>query len=134
MPVVQLIRSKRRSSHRSVVRAVAEVLETRRMLATITVNDTGDVTAVDANTTLREALAQAAAQAGSDDIAFDATVFATPQTITLTQGALQVDSNVTINGTGSANLTIDANDLSRVFDVYTVTAIMNGLTITGGQA
>jgi len=51
-------------------------------------------------------------------VTFDtAGVFATPQTITLTSGELLIGKNVTITGTGAANLTVSGSNVTRVFDV-----------------
>src|SRR6185369_1735966 len=49
-------------------------------------------------------------------ITFDAAVFATPQTITLTTGEILVDKNLTING-GTSQVTLSGNNASRVFNV-----------------
>jgi large repetitive protein len=77
----------------------------------------------DASCSLRDALLEAAATGGGN-ITFDATAFATAQTITLANGALSVPSATTIAGatTGSGaslvNLvTVDGNAASNVFTV-----------------
>src|SRR5262245_37014169 len=80
-----------------------QALEDRTVPATITVNDIGDTIAVDSKVTLREALQSinAAANVNSDVVAvgaygsadsiqFDATVFGTPQTISLLTGQLTI--------------------------------------------
>jgi parallel beta-helix repeat protein len=68
-------------------------------------------------------------------ITFDPTVFATAQTITLTNGVLELSdtsSPITITAP-SAGVTINANATGRVFLVDTgVSASLTGLTITGG--
>jgi hypothetical protein len=90
--------------------------------------------------TLRAALATAAAD-GSANITFDPATFATPQTITLTSGTLNIPSNTTIAGatTGSGaalqNLvTVSGGGSSSVFTVNSgVTgASIHNLTITEG--
>ena len=74
---------------------------------------------------------------GAATITFDPTVFAAPQTITLTGGQLELSDTgglETITGP-AAGLTIDAGGKSRVFQVDSgVTAALSGLTITGGSA
>jgi hypothetical protein len=64
-----------------------------------------------------------------------------PQTITLTQGELDLTQPVTIAGPGAANLTISGNGASRVFTVGhdcspnpSLTVSLSGLTIAGGSA
>ncbi len=72
----------------------------------------------------------------AETITFDPTAFATPQTIVLTRGQLELSDTggmQTISGP-AAGLTITANDASRVFLVDSgVTATLSGLTITGGS-
>ena len=102
--------------------------------ATIIVTNTAD-TGPDtpAAGSLRAALASA-----TDGDTIDATGIT--GTITLMPGAtssaqLTVDKSVTILGPGPANLTVDANHLSRVFDItpgHTVT--IDGLAIVNGDA
>lgn len=70
-------------------------------MATFIVNQIGDDTAAEAaGTTLREAIALAAGTAGADTIVFDGAVFAPEDTFTihLVQGALLIDSDLTIDG------------------------------------
>ncbi len=68
-------------------------------------------------------------------ITFDPTVFATPQTITLTGQQLELTNTAameTITGP-AAGVTVSGGGLSRVFQVDSgVTASFSGLTITGG--
>jgi len=81
---------------------------------------------------LREALS--AAQPG-DTIAFDPSIRS--GTIRLTNGQLNIDRSLTINGSGS-NITVDAGGNSRVFYISDrinsnlSTVFIDGLTITGG--
>ncbi len=86
---------------------------------------------------LRQAVNLASALDASETITFDASVFATAQTITLMQGPLALSDTggtETITGT-SAGLTISGGGDSRVFDVAAgVTAVISELTITGGSA
>ncbi|AKS41982.1 choice-of-anchor D domain-containing protein [Wenzhouxiangella marina] len=55
-------------------------------------------------------------------------------TITLSNGELLISSNVTIAGPGSADLTLDANSSSRIFNVDGATATIGGITLTGGYS
>ena len=92
-------------------------------------------TPVAGETDLREAITLANAIAGANTITFDATVFATPQTIILggTQLALtNTTGTETITGP-AAGVTVSGNHASRVFQVNaSVTASISGLTISGG--
>ena len=91
--------------------------------ATMTVTNTNDSGAG----SLRQAIADAH---DGDTIDFGVT-----GTITLTTGELLVNKSVTINGPGLDNLTVDGNHATRVFHVSGgVTATIDGLTITNGQA
>lgn len=85
--------------------------------------------------TLRAVLATAVAD-GSANITFDPTIFATPQTITLTSGTLTIPSNTTITGatTGSGatlqNLvTVSGGGSSNNFSVFTVNSGVTGAAI-----
>ncbi len=74
-------------------------------------------------------------QSGKSSITFDANVFKTAKTITLLGKQLELSNTkqlMSITGP-SKGVTIDADDLSRVFQVSAgVKASMSGLTITGG--
>src|SRR5437016_1267861 len=71
-----LKRSVRRSPQWSslICAARIESLETRRLLASIVVNTTLDETIANSTTSLREAVAQAQANAGDDTITFSSSV------------------------------------------------------------
>lgn len=97
-----------------------------------TVNDLVD--ANDGVTSFREALLQAKTQPGKDIINFDPIVFGTtPKTITLNLGQLKIDSDVDIIGTSAASLTINGNNLSRVFSIEGAIANISNLTIANGK-
>jgi hypothetical protein len=74
--------------------------------------------------------------AGISTITFDPTVFATPQTITLTGTQLELSNpseTETITGP-AAGVTVSGGGLSRVFQIDgMVTASISGLTITGSN-
>jgi hypothetical protein len=85
---------------------------------------------------LRQAINLANALSSADTIAFDATLFATPQTITLSAGqfTLMDKEKTTINGPGESVLTVSGGGTSRVFELDHGLAAISGLTITGGSA
>jgi uncharacterized repeat protein (TIGR01451 family) len=109
-------------------------LATGLCVTTIPVTNTDD-TGPDtpAPNSLRAALA-----AASDGDTIDATGISGAITLVpglISSAQLVVDKSVTILGPGPANLTVDANHLSRVFHItpgHTVT--INGLTIANGLA
>ncbi|MEH2044356.1 Calx-beta domain-containing protein [Nostoc sp.] len=85
---------------------------------------------------LRQAIINANNDPGIETILFDTTgIFgdATPDTITLTSGELNVTEGVIIQGTGANKLTISGNNTSRVFNASASLSI-DGLKITGGNA
>lgn len=103
--------------------------------ATFTVNDNGDGS--DSNTgdgvcnngsgvcTLRAAIGQANALAGPDVINFSGGM-----TINIAS-EISISSDITINGTG---VTVDNTGSGRIFNMNAGTVVMNGITITGGDA
>lgn len=121
-----------------------EPLEDRRVLAVFVVNDLGDT--VDANpgdglaedaagnTTLRAAVEEANALAGSDDITFSVSGM-----VNLSLGALPVASSMTIDG-GNA-ITVDGGGTSRVMTIDdgnatldTSTVVIRDIVLTNGNA
>ncbi len=112
------------------------LLEDRWVPATFIVNNPTDTT-VGGETDLRQAIASANASPGPSTITFDPTVFATPQTITLSGTELTLtNTTVTETITGpAAGVTISGNNASGVFAINSsVTASISGLTITGGYS
>ncbi|NES25240.1 MAG: DUF4347 domain-containing protein, partial [Symploca sp. SIO3E6] len=115
-------------------------------LDTLTVDTTADDT-ITGNTNgdgllnLREALeasnndstVEGQTGSGTDTIRFDPTAFAGMQTITLTNGELEISDDVTIEGTGQNNLSIDANHASRVFSITANNVTLKDITITKGE-
>jgi hypothetical protein len=81
--------------------------------------------------TLRYAIAQA--NVGTcDTIAFNMNSY--PATITLLQGQLEINKNLTISGPGSAALTISGNNASRVFQIDSGANVnISGVTVTGAN-
>jgi predicted outer membrane repeat protein len=110
----------RRIAH-SYQAAGFEHLEERFVLATLVVNTVADaVSATDGVMSLREAVSQAIATAGADEITFSPTVFATARTITLQLGEIRIpgtgESNkLTIRGP-NAELTISGNKKFVAFE------------------
>ena len=84
---------------------------------------------------LRQAVLDANAAAGADDVAFAPGLTGT---ISLTSGEIAISDPLTVNGPGLEVLTLDANGLSRIFIVEnTVAALpidvtLSGMTITRG--
>ena len=86
---------------------------------------------------LRQAIASANLNAGADVITFDASL--SGSTITLATGEMSIEDSVDIQGLGSANLTVDANDLSRVFYVYNpapgpIDVTISGIALVNGRS
>ena len=88
---------------------------------------------------LREAVNYANSTPSADTITFGGSVFtdATPDTILLNSGQLNITESVTISGPGASSLTIDAQGSSRVFYLFNNSKLLNvtlsGMTITGGS-
>jgi hypothetical protein len=129
-----LRRRRRRLQSRNLSRRTRfEAMEPRQMLS-ITVSTLADDNNGATNgTSLREALAIAAANSGPDEIVFSPGLAGT---IELGGTALSITSDVEIIGPGSDLLTIDANGASQVIAVNngsaTLDVTLRGLTITGG--
>jgi hypothetical protein len=78
---------------------------------------------------LREAISDAPF---GGTVNFNPTFFNQSRTISLGGGVLDVFKNLTVNGPGSANLTIDGENSSRVFNIDGATLNLNGLRLTRG--
>ena len=99
-----------------------------------TLDDEEDSNLNEDDLSLREALATANP---GDTITFDPSLGG--NTIVLNSGELTIATGLTLRGLGADNLTIDADNKSRVFNVdnsssNTVDVTIEGLTITGGNA
>jgi parallel beta-helix repeat protein len=128
-----------------------EGLEDRRMLATITVTalTDGPLGPLDGFVSLREAIHAAnndvsvdgsTAGSGADTIVFSSAITGDNQKITLTEGELHINTDLTIDGPskGQSNanlydLTISGNHSSRIFNVFGAVEI-SGLILTEGSA
>jgi len=110
-----------------------EVLEDRRLLATIMVTTSGDgpgTPGVGTDTTLRGAISIA----NSGDTITFASSLVGGNTITL-NSELQITKSLTITGLGASDLTVSGGGNGRVFDITNPAAIVDisGLTITDGS-
>ena len=114
-------------------------------MANFTVTTLTDIVdAGDGETSLREALALANADvATADSIAFSAGLIGGITSgvddghLILTNGELAISGDVTIdgdvNGDGKADITIDANDASRVINITAGDVGLHSLVLTGGH-
>lgn len=116
-----------------------EPLEERLVLAalSITVNSLDDVNSSPGITTLRAAIAEANANAGST-IDFDANLFTGgPGTIALGSALPEVSADVSITGPGASTLTVDGGGSGADFSIFTidsaVTAALSGFTVSNGH-
>ena len=123
-----------------------ECLEERLVLAAVTVgNDSDIVNGIVTSITnlinnpgadgisMREALEAANNTGGDDTVNFAARLAGS--TINLGGTELEISDDVTVTGLGTDQLTIDAQDNSRVLFISgTATANISGLTMTGGSA
>lgn len=131
--------------HGAVLAAGAAALTGNASAATIVVNSLADnTTATDGLCTLREASANANSNSdttGGDCVAGSGTdtIDLTTLTGTITLGGTQltISGSTTITGPGPSALTIDANNLSRVFYIYnnasSLAVTISGLTLTRGR-
>lgn len=131
--------SGRVSDRRRKVRLHLEALEDRTLLSNYVVDLPGDAGQVDSKDAtglsgdIRYCITQANANAGST-ITFNTQAVGS-NTITLTHGELDIESNMTIDGPGACLLAVSGDDATRVFAIDVgVTAEIDGLTITHGLA
>ena len=112
---------------------VVESLETRALLATFTVLNTGDT----GTGTLRAAIEQANLSPAQNSITFAPSVSGT---ITLTSALPELTSNISISGPGPSTLTIARSTApgTPAFRIFYVAAgqdvTISGLTMTGGSS
>jgi hypothetical protein len=116
---------------RARLRPALMALEDRQLLANYIVTNPTD-TPVAGETDLRQAIAEANSERGFNTITFSS-FFNTPQTITLTSGALDVKHDVLTIECPAAGLTVSGDSKSRVLVVEGhAWAHISNLTITGG--
>lgn len=94
--------------------------------ATLVVANTSD----SGEGSLRQAILNNLAMGGGNTITFSNTVTGT---ITLTSGELLINTNVTITGPGQAVLSLNGNNVCRVFHMISGNVALSGLTITRGK-
>jgi len=128
-------------------RAQLEALENRDLLAAVVVNtsadetDGGDTSSIaalignpgtDGMISLREAILASNNTPGANTITFDPSLAGQP--IVLAQGELTISNAVTITGLGASNTTLDAQRLSRIFDITAAAGAvtLDGLTLQNG--
>jgi hypothetical protein len=129
-----------RRSNRTSRQLVIDILEDRRMLATLLVDTLSD-SVVHSGNSLRDQLDQAnfdSKNGQPDTIKFAPAL--SGQTIRLLQGALQIGKTgagsgvITIDGGGTITLTVDATNPDNVIQVVDgAKGALIGLTITGGS-
>ena len=113
--------------------------EAEQTAVALIVDNTTDVDDGDfslGNLSLREAIRLANNSPDPDAITFDANVFGSAQTITLSGTQLVITQDVTITGPGEQLLTISGNDASRIFDIdgATTEVTLSGMTMSSGRA
>ena len=89
-----------------------ELLEDRRLPALFVVNTLADTVDADADTPAREAIGQANSNAGPTSHPARS-----QRAIVLTGGQLDFTDSVTIVGPGAEKLTINGNNVSRIFNI-----------------
>jgi hypothetical protein len=118
---------------------IVEPIERRVLLASIVVNSLADNTTLgDGLTTLREAIAAAAANSGPDVVTFANKL---QGTITLTNGELAIDTDLDVNGPGAQRIAVSGNGASRIFNVIggsddtsAIDVSISGLKLVKGHA
>lgn len=80
---------------------------------------------------LRQAIIDAEANAGSDNITFNSTFFSVSKTINLITGLPDISSDLTITGPGATLLTINGGGNLRVLSISILPAIGNTISISG---
>jgi predicted outer membrane repeat protein len=122
-----------RSNPRGRASYVAESLEPRITLSIFTVSTTLDNGAG----SLRQAILDADAAMGSNQIQFAALFSSSPHTITFTSATPQINGQLTITGPGASLLTVTRSGTvtasSNVFNSFASALTMSGMTVTGGN-
>ena len=120
----------------TIATSFAQQMQWQGVMATYTVTSTTDLLSLPG--TLRWAISQANANAGTDSI-----VFSVNGNFTIAgllsgddnnnSGDLDINGSVNIIGNGSASTTISGNGVDRVLDVRSGTVSISGVTIQGGR-
>jgi hypothetical protein len=118
-------------------RLMLQPLERRVAPATFTVTSVADA----GIGSLRQAIANANAITGLDDIVFDPAVFGTQRTISLTSNELLIEDSVNLAGPGAGLLTIRRDPAAADFRIldFNVPSLrapstVSGVTIQAGRA
>ncbi|RYX81421.1 CSLREA domain-containing protein [bacterium] len=83
---------------------------------------------------LRQAIINANATPGDDSISFEKPTFDTPHTITLTSGEMVIANSGQLF-IGANNITIDASDASRIFNIQSPSTVsISGFTFVKGRS
>ena len=119
--------------------ALPDIGAYERQISLYTISKTADTNDgnCDADCSLREAVNALNNSINPDNvIVFDATIFSTPQIITLTLGELVIANyrTLVISGNGSNMIAISGNNQSRVFFIQSYASLtIKNATITGGN-
>ncbi|HEX4796295.1 MAG TPA: SdrD B-like domain-containing protein [Humisphaera sp.] len=112
------------------MRSNIELLERRTLLSAVVVNTLVDGLHPAGVVSLRDAVLKANTTAGTT-ISFDPVVFATPKTITLNGNELDLSGTGTIIKGPAAGVSINGNNLSRIFYITAAATItLSNLTLT----
>ena len=103
-----------------------ESLEFRSLLTTFTVTSLAD----SGSGSLRQAILDANSTSGDDEIVFQSGLNGT---IALSSGQMTISETVEISGNGAANSIVDAQDVSRIFEISSGAVTLSGLTLQNGQ-
>jgi CSLREA domain-containing protein len=115
----------------SLVVLTIAAIDTYAATLTVTkIEDTNDGVC-DADCSLREAVIEAMP---GDTVVFSS-LFNSPQTITIVNGQITIDKNLTITGTGQNLLSLSGNNASRIFFITGSGAVINisGITFRDGN-
>ncbi len=85
-------------------------------------------------TSLRDAVAHAAELGGPQTITFDPTVFGGPQTIRLKHRNVSLEGDLTVAGPGADLLTLDGQNQTGIFETFSGTVQVSGLTLANGRS
>jgi hypothetical protein len=126
-------RARKRFASRTPLGLTIEGLERRQLLTNFEVTNNIDETNANDNLlSLREAINEANANTGPDTITFNSSLAG--KKILLQLGELQITDPVTITALSALNSVIDAQRVSRVFNIKNTAGdvTLQGMTITNG--
>jgi hypothetical protein len=117
--------------------AAAQITAVTRGDSTITVTSLTDALSLNGQTTLRGAIQTADAASGTDTIQFAPSLFTSGSaTLSMAGTEFPITNSVIIQGPAQNSLTINAQQLSRIFDISNSSAhvSISGMTLTNGLA